>query len=81
MKVVPLSRYRNRETAEVLEALASRARDGEIVGVAMCFKRLDGTEDSVMTGSYATSPDLAAAATLRLSVKLANARGEYDLSP
>lgn len=79
--VVQMSRYRDRKTLEVLEALAEKARAGDITGLALCFKKSDGVEDSVFTGAYATSTDAAAAATLRLSMKLASARGEYDYSP
>ena len=81
MKVIPLHRHRAKNTIAVLEALAEKARDGKIVGLALCFRSSDGFEDSIFTGDYAANPDAAAAATLRLSMKLATIRGEYDLSP
>jgi hypothetical protein len=74
MKVVSLCRRRSRDTVEVLEALAQKARAGEIVGITLCYSTSQGDEDSLITGSYAASTDLAAAAALRLSIKLANAR-------
>lgn len=81
MNVVKLQRYRSRETIGVLEALAARAAAGEIIGVALSFRRPDGTEEALITGSYADNLDAAAAATLRLSMKLASGRKEYDSSP
>jgi hypothetical protein len=77
MKVVSLCRYKNRDTVEVLEALVAKARAGEITGIALCYRTSQGAEDALITGRYAASTDLAAAAALRMSMKLANARGEY----
>jgi hypothetical protein len=81
MNVVPMSRYRSRGTVQVLEALVAKARRGEVVGVALCFRTEHGFEDSAITGSYAESTDLAAAAAMRLSMRLATANGEYDRPP
>lgn len=81
MNVVPIAQYRDRKTVQVLEALLEKARAGQIQGVAVCFKTPDGFEDSAITGAYADSTDAAAAAAMRLSMKLANGRGEYDRSP
>lgn len=81
MNVVRLASYRSRATVEVLEALAAKARAGEIVGLALCYEAANGTEDALFTGRYASSPDVAAAATLRLSMKLAASHGEYERSP
>lgn len=81
MNVVRIDRFRTRDTVEVLEALLNKARRGEVVGLAVCYRGRKGPERSVITGSYATNTDAGAAAALRLSVKLANAMSEYDLSP
>jgi hypothetical protein len=81
MNVVRLSQYKARQTVRLLEALAAQAEAGQITGIALCFKRADGSEEFVSSDFYATSPDSAAAATLRLSMRLAGSHGEYDASP
>lgn len=81
MKVVPMARYRARPVVDILEALVAKARKGEVTGVALCYRTPDGFEDSVIAGSYAESTDMAAAAAMRLSMRLASARGEYSRSP
>jgi hypothetical protein len=78
MNVVAISKYKTRETQELLQALAQKAARGEITGIALCFRNEDGSEEFVSSDFYAASTDVAAAATLRLSMKLANSRGEYD---
>jgi hypothetical protein len=79
--VVKLDRYRNRQTIEALESLLARAKDGLIAGLALSFRTREGFEDSVITGDYLEAPDSAAASMLRLSMKIANARGEYHQPP
>jgi hypothetical protein len=81
MNVVRLDQFRNRDTIEVLEALLRKAQLGQLRGIALCYRERDGSEEAVITGSYAASTDAAAAAALRLSMKLAGAKGEYQLSP
>jgi hypothetical protein len=81
MNVVAMSKYMNRETVRLLQALTDRAAAGEITGVALCFRRKDGSEEFVSTDYYASRPEVAATATLRLSMKIAASMGEYDHSP
>lgn len=81
MNVVKLDRYRSHETIAMLEALTVQAKAGAITGVAVSFRRPNGAEEALITGSYADNLDTAAASTMRLSMKLASRRGEYDVSP
>lgn len=81
MNVVSLERYRNQRTVEVLEALLAKALRGEVVGLALCYRTSKGAEDSAITGFYLGNTDAAASSALRLSMKLADARGEYLLTP
>lgn len=75
MKVVHLARFKNCQTIAVLEALVCKARAGKLTGVAVCFRNEDGSEDAAITGSYARSLDVGAAAALRLSMRLARLGG------
>lgn len=81
MNVVPLARYAVRDTVAVLTALLAKAERGEIVGLALCFKDKHGREDCALTGHFARNPDRAAAAALRLSVRVANSKGDYESPP
>jgi hypothetical protein len=78
MKVVSLNSYRSRLTIQVLEALLEKAKAGQLVGLAACYKCKDGKEESVIAGAYGRNPDAAASSALRLSMQLAGARGEYE---
>ena len=53
------------------------SRKAEISGVPLCYKPMGAPEEAVITGTYVLIMDLAAA-TMRLSMRLANSRGEYD---
>lgn len=76
MSVIGIGRFRHRETVGLLRALLEKAEAGEIAGVAVCFKPAGAAEEFVSSDCYAIDPDTAAAATLRLSMKLASAHGE-----
>ena len=78
MAVLHLVKYNARETIEVLRTLLAMAIRGEIRGVALSFRKADGTEDSVFTGSYKTNPGNAMHASLRLSLSLMQANGELE---
>ena len=81
MNVVPLSKYKSRPTVRLLEALLEQARKGQIIGLAVCYRLDNGMEDDAISGFYSENKSAGAAAALRLSVAMATARGEYDLSP
>lgn len=81
MNVVSLARFASRDSIAVLEALLEKAARGEIIGLAVCFEDRQGREECALTGSFSRTPDRAAAAALRLSMKVAGVRGEYDRFP
>lgn len=66
---------------QVLEALLQKARNGELAGIALCYRARRGREEAVITGVYAQGDDAATAAMLRLSMRLAQTKGEYGPSP
>lgn len=81
MNVVSLARFASRDSVAVLEALLEKALQGELTGLAVCFEDRKGREDCALTGCFARRPDRAAAAALRLSMRVASNKGEYDHFP
>ena len=77
MNVIDLATYSNKDTVAVLKCLLAQAVAGEVRGLAVLFADRQGQEFSAFTGAYAANTDQAAAATLRLSMRLANNRGQY----
>jgi hypothetical protein len=78
MTVLQLVKYSARDTIEALRVLLAMALRGELRGLALCYRRADGTEESVFTGAYKSNPASAINASLRLSVTLMQANGEMD---
>lgn len=78
MTVLQLVKYSARDTIEALRVLLAMALRGELRGLALCYRKADGTEESVFTGAYKANPASAINASLRLSVSLMQANGEMD---
>jgi hypothetical protein len=68
--VVKLVEYRSRETAQVLQALADKAKNGEVVAVALCYRTESKEEHLAFTGVYRSSPGEAVNAAMRISWRL-----------
>lgn len=81
MAVIELVKYSNRETIAALRVLLSKAQAGELRGVAVCFRTLDGEEDTLFTGAYKAHPGDAAHTAMRLSLTLAHAQGGFAGPP
>ena len=71
----------NSETVAIFEHMTELARQGKVKGSAVCFRDENGKEHAIFTGVYRTHPDKAAGAALRMSMMVAQLRGEYDSSP
>lgn len=69
MKVVSLFEYRVRETMTVLRYLIAMARDGEISGLALCFRR-NGRDEYAFTGEFKRNTEARVAATGRMHWKV-----------
>lgn len=70
MAVVQLVNYRSPETAQVLQALADKAKRGEVVAVALCYRTRNQQENIALTGTYRASPAKGVNAAMRLSWRL-----------
>jgi hypothetical protein len=79
--VVQLVEYRSRETAQVLQALADKARRGEVVAVALCYRTSDQEEHVALTGAYKASPSRGVNAAMRLSWRLTQIQDEMTGTP
>lgn len=60
----------DQDTVSVLRAMLDRALRGETIGVMLCYRRRDGTEDSVFTGPYWDRPAEAVRAAMRVCTDL-----------
>lgn len=78
MAVLELVKYNARETINVLRALLAMAIRGELRGLAICYRRPDGSEESLYTGAYKANPSLASSASLRMSLAIMRANGEIE---
>jgi hypothetical protein len=78
MSVLRLVEYRCRETVTILKALLALALAGKLRGLMVCYKADDGTEESVLTGIYKVNADRAASSSLRMSIRLMKANGEFE---
>lgn len=58
------------ETAQVLQALADKAKRGEVIAVALCYRTAHAKEHIAITGAYKASPARALNAAMRLSWRL-----------
>jgi hypothetical protein len=68
--VIHLVEYRSKDTAQVLQALADKAKRGEVIAVALCFRTADQEEHIAFTGTYRTKPGEAVNAAMRISWRL-----------
>lgn len=78
MAVVRLIKYSARETIETLRTLLAMAIRGELRGLAIAYRKADGSEHAIYTGAYRANPALAANASLRVSVTLMRANSDID---
>jgi hypothetical protein len=69
VNVLRLVEFSNRKTIDILGGLEEMAVAGDVVGVAVCYKMRDGSENVVFTGPY-KRPDAAAGAAMRISWKM-----------
>jgi hypothetical protein len=76
--VFQLVKTDNSAQVAIFEYMAALARNGKLRGTAICFTDDEGVEQAVFTGLYRAHPDKAAGAALRMSMQLAQMRGEYD---
>lgn len=81
MSVVQLVKYRSRETAQVLQALAEMAERGEVVGLTLCYRTSDHDEHLAFTGVYKENPGKAVNAAMRLSWRLTQMQDEQAGTP
>lgn len=73
MVVIKLVDHVNKETVAVLRCMLDAALKGELAGIAACAKFKGGHERAFFTGAYRSRPSEAAAAAMRLSMKLTQA--------
>ena len=59
-----------KETVEIVNAIMRLAVIGEIVGVALTFRKADGYENFVLTGPYKANPGEAVNAAARMSLEM-----------
>ena len=70
MNVVKLADRRRSPNAALLEWLTEKDAEGELEGMALCFRLKDRPEDARFTGNYRTEPGTAVNTAMRLSWKL-----------
>jgi hypothetical protein len=68
--VTKLSEYRNRETLELLEALLTRAREGDLTGIVFCASLSNGRHTMGWSGPLKHNPELALKACTNLSERI-----------
>lgn len=78
VNVIKLAQYTARDTIDLLRTLLAMAIRGELRGVALCYRRADGTEDSVFTGLYKSNPASAMNASMKMSIAMMQANGELE---
>lgn len=66
------------ETIIALQALLSRARRGEILGLALAVKPVRGPSEIVFTDLFRRRPSEAAASALRMSIRLNELQDAID---
>ena len=66
MAVTEMARFRSKETRAVLQHLLDREERGELQGVALCVRLLNGAEEIVFTDLYRRDIDKAVAAATRI---------------
>lgn len=71
MKVVPISKFRNRDVEERLSELLELAKAGHIEGFTYVMAMDDGQRLAGMTGEYKRHPEKALQATFMLERHLA----------
>lgn len=78
MVVLKLVRPDQRDTIGILRCLLERAEQGEIVGLAMCYRTKDRVEHAAFSGIYMARPGAAVNAAMRLSWKLTQMQESRD---
>jgi hypothetical protein len=78
MSVTSLIEYRSREAVVMLEHLLGRAKNGEIIGLAVCAKPTHGPEEIAFAGLYRSNPAKACNASMRMSWRLTQLQDEID---
>lgn len=76
--VLKLVEYVSKDTISILKVLLGMALRGELRGLVVCYRTPNGMEQTVFTGAYKSNPGKAAAASLKMSMKLLQANGEMD---
>ncbi len=79
MNVVPLRAQDVDDTVSTLEYLLAQARNGQLLGVAICAKFSNRREEISFTGDYMAEPALAVNASLRMSVRMAQLQEDIEI--
>ena len=66
MRLVSLGGYRSRDAVEVLKYLLSKAKRGEVEGIAVCGQFAGGEEEFLFTDTFRRHPQRAAYAATRM---------------
>lgn len=69
MNVVSLLEFRFRETIAILRYVLKLSLQGEVSGLALCFRR-DGRDEYAFTGDFKTDSSEAVKATTRIAWKM-----------
>lgn len=70
MTVLKLVKYLNKDLINTLKCLLEDAIAGRVTGIALCYRTNTGEEESAFAGIYKRSPEDAASAAMRLSMKI-----------
>ncbi len=66
----------NKETQAILRAVLADAVQGDVTGMALCFRRRNGEEQCVFTGPYKANPAEAINAAVRIKHQLAQMQSD-----
>lgn len=77
MAVLELVKYTCRDTLAVLKVLTKMAINGELRGLALCYRTQDGEESTIFTGLYKAQPANAVSAAMRLSWPMTRAHDNF----
>lgn len=78
MKLIKMAEYRSRETVAILSNLLAQAERGELAGLAVCAKPLNGKEQVLFTSHYRKDPAKAAYAAMQFCVQLAQSDADDE---
>ncbi len=79
--VVVAGQFKNEETVQVLRGVLARAVRGEISGVVVAYKLVDGTEETAITGRYRAKPAMAVNAGMRISWRMTQLQDQLTGAP